>query len=423
MIIRRNSYPTRRSPSPNRLRGFDPRLVDGLTLWFDPGDANARVLTTATIADGTDLSQGSWSKGAIASVSPNDDGVGDKVTTTSGSGTNNWVSQTLGNASQNATACPTYYFVFELKAGTATWVEVDTCSGTGRTIWLDLATGTQGTTPSGISNVVISAEDGDGYRRYSLELNSTSGAPEFTIRAVGGDGVTTNPGNGILFYVKSVAVSQPRVASLLNKATGIWWAQGTANNQPGFEPAGLGGLATIRSYSSQFLESTEPKVVQTFSGLNRPWTIMGSVIPRHNVATQSNSVFSAFSGSTDNLTVIYQDNGGIGPWAIRRVDSLGVLTDNQSAIHGGANVPHVVEAWFTGIKVSITLDGKAPSPNGATNDRATISPTTARLFSFGTGGSSRTAMGTFLVYNRALTPSERQYLRRGLGQSRGIVVG
>jgi hypothetical protein len=394
----------------------------GCLAHFDLSDPASVFLANASIANGSDLATPGWTHTDVT-ASLNQDGLGGTRFTVS-TATAPQASQNITNCGVNATANPPCAIAVKYKSGTIPFLLVETRSGTAANrTWINLGTHAVGTSGASHSVSAPSAPDGDGYRTVVVTMNANGGTPKVQFSFVNADNSTTAASVGQTIWLKTATVSQTRVRGLRNRITGQWWLQLTNNNQPGYEAIGVNGLPAMRSYiagsAAHYLQSTEASVLAAFTGDDKPWTIVASVLPRQNIATESSTLFSAYSAASDNFTGLLQDNGGIGPWTVHRRDGV-TLEAEQSSTHGGAGTARVVGAWFTGTAVSLTLDGATPSPNGSLSSRAALAPTTMRLLAYGSNGGGNMSLGTLAIWARSLNAGEFETVSEALGRKYSI---
>jgi hypothetical protein len=405
-----------------RLSRFRPTQVSGCVLWLDPRVTDGIVLANATITDGANLHSATWTHTNVTPVY-NQDGLGGTQFTVS-STTTPRATQSIANSGVSLTAQPPCTITVKYKAGTAPFLLIESVASAANRTWVNLSTHAVGTSGANHSGGSVSAPDSLGYRTVSMTMNANAlgTTPNVRLQLVSADNVTTGASVGQTIWLKEATVDQPRIAAYNNLATGVAssFAQGTVNNQPGYEAAGINGQAAIRSYvaasATQYLASTEAAVMSLFSGDDTPWYMAAVVLPRQTIASESSSVFSAYSGASDNLSALLQDNGGIGPWAVYRRSGAGSIEAEVSTTHGGTGTPQVIEAWFTGSQVFISKDGGTPNPNGTTSTQGAQSPAAMRLMAFGTSAGARMSLGATVAFSRVPSNDERSWIRQGLAR-------
>lgn len=407
-----------------RLEQFSPQTIPGCVLYLDPSDPDGITLTDATFQNGSTLTGAGWSDNDVTSL-VNADGFGGSRFTVS-SATAPTLTQTPGSCATHATAMPPLTLAVKYAAGATVpaFCLESRLSGPGAAdrTWFLPATNAIGTAGSAHSAASISAPDANGYRTASVTVNSCGGTPTFRIRCCSANGVTTGASVGQLITLKDATVSQTRVASLVNLVSGISWAQGTVNNQLGYLATGLNGRPCVRNYSSQYILSTEAPVLAAMNGSDPAFTVIYAI--RYH--TVDNIVLSiGDSGSTNHWA--YVGASGVGSRAAaQRRDATTTFTA-QSGING-LNTDALIQEWYTssaGTEMSHRRNGAAADPNAATLNAGTVGANQCGLLTWARNTPSAGALaslGSLVMFNRALSDTERSFVRRALAAKYNIAV-
>jgi hypothetical protein len=391
------------------LAHFSPFQVASCVLWLDPRESDGVVLADCSITDGARLSTG-WTH---LNVTPtlNQDGLGGTLFTVS-STTTPRATQNIATCATNSTANPPYTITVKYKSGTAPFLMVETGNVTLNRTWVNLATHAIGTSGSSHSGASVGAVDQLGYRTISVTcLVNGAGTATCRFSLVSADNVTTGASVGQTIWLKEATVSQPRVRSLHNLATGLAasFDQATVNNQPGYEVAGIGGQAAIRSYGqTQFLLSAEAAVAAMFSGTDKAWTLIW--VGQQKVTTGTQGLWGARQNASS--TPIVQFSTSSGQYTLDKRDDASTLVPRTG---GTPNTSvHVFEIEHTGQATTIYRDGVqlhtgAQDVGATTLDRMIIHGLTVA------GANSPDASsGAWVGHSRVLTAAERSWIRRGL---------
>jgi hypothetical protein len=390
---------------------FSPYQFANLAMVLDASDRSSFVISDVTLFDTANFASSSWTKGAICAVVSKEDGIGDRINTTSGTGTTNWISQTIANSALNSTASAVFYMSARIHPGTAAWLLFDHASGTTRSHWINISTGASGTKASQISNVSVSAADASGYRWVTWQLTATNGTPEFTVRAVGGDGVVTNPGNGIYFRIAEVGASQPKLESITSPVTGAKFQQTTLANQMGFDHVGLNGKPTFRSYAqAQFVVCTDAALCSVFSGTDKPWTLFW--VGQQKVTSGTQGLWGVRSSSTTTPLVQFSSSGG--SFTLDKRDDLNSLSSRTGGAPD-ATIPHVFEIEHSGTAMSLYRDGTLLHTGNQDVGQTTLDRFILHALTTAGVNCPDATSSQWLLYARQMTAQERKYLRKSLG--------
>jgi hypothetical protein len=405
---------------------FNPTKLSGCVLDIDASDAGTYTTVAASLTAGSDFSNAAWTKTNVTVIAndttdPDGGSLADRVTVSVATTPN--IGQLPTGASNASAKVPTA-FVFYIKRNDVNWIYVDTrasSSAAADKTWFDIQNVVVGTTGSAHGSVSITSV-GSGWLRVNLTCNSCAGSTTFKIFAVTADNVTTSASVGQYFWLYGAAITEVRYSAILNKASGVSWANGTADLQPGF--ATLNGRTMIAGYGGQEIISAEAAVFAI--GVNS----VAHTLLMAAQATLIDSNACAFgmgaSATATNRTRCWGTNiNGSGRWRHTTINDAGTTVTSEHTPDGANATMTIVEFWTPGTVMSISMNGDTASPNAGAHNPGTLTCDRSSIMSRpdSTPDSRWTGyVGRVAAFNRELSAAERSYVRVGLGNQWAVAV-
>jgi hypothetical protein len=220
----------------------------------------------------------------------------------------------------------------------------------------------------------------------------------------------------------SLSIVSGDVASVVNAASGVSWAEVTA--RPDYDATGLNGHGCATGTGTQKFISSEAAVVAVLT--NAPAFTVFYVV-QYAVADAQGVVFGVGNSGVANnqQRTLGQTTNGAGRQRDISINDAATNVTVNATIDNASTNPAVIEWFSPGTTTSCRVDGAAANPNAVAHNPGTLTPNQAAIFcrpdsvpdTFLSG-----KIGRVLAYNRELDATERSAVRVALGAQFGITV-